>query len=184
MANYELRVGDTYPNIPLLLSDSSGAPGINLGSVTYVRWDLKGVTAPLITGYCAVMQVDITATASGSTSLTSVSPTTGYSNGATIYSTALGIASGTTIESGAGTGTLTLSAAATGNTTGTAYVNLGIVNIPLAGSNSVSTATGGSGFTQADTYTGECQISSTSGIQTVPNAVSQDFTILVDEVDQ
>lgn len=181
MASYELRTGDTYPAIPVLLTDNSTAPAIDLTNATHVVFELKGVSAPLITGYCAVQQVTITGTFNATTSVTSVSPTTGYANGATIYSPSAGTSSGTTILSGSGTSSLTLSSAASGTGTFTAIVNLGLVWIPLSGSNSVSTATGGIGFITADTYTGECEIEwASGGVQTVPNAKNSDFTILVD----
>ncbi len=181
MASYELRTGDSYPPIPVLLTDNSTAPAIDLTNATHVVFELKGTTAPLITGYCSIQQVTITGTFNATTSVTSVSPTTGYANGATIYSSAAGIPSGTTISSGAGTSSLTLSAAAAGTGTFTAIVNMGLVWIPLSGSNSVSTVTGGVGFVTADTYTGECEIEwASGGVQTVPNAKSNDFTVLVD----
>lgn len=54
----------------------------------------------------------------GSNQLTSVSPTTGLTNGQLLYGT--GIPGGTTIQSGAGTSTITMSANATATTTGLA----------------------------------------------------------------
>lgn len=187
MASYELRVGDTYPPIPVLLTDSSLSPAIDLSAATHVVWALKGVTASQITGYCAVQQVAITGTLSATTTVTAVSPTTGYVNGATINIAGAtsanpgGIPVGATILSGAGTSTLTLSVAATTSGAFSGVINQGLVWIPLSGSNSVSTATGGAGFTAADTYTGETPILwSAGGLQTVPNAKNSDFTIVVD----
>lgn len=186
MSSYELRVGDTYPAIPVLLTDSSAAPAIDLTLATHVIWALKGVTAPQITGYCAVQQVAITGTLTSGTSVTGVAPTAGYLNGATINvagatsSLPAGIPTGATILSGAGTSTLTLSAPATISGAVSMIVNQGLVWIPLTGANSVSTATSGAGFTAADTYTGECPIVWPSGWQTVPNAKANDFTIVTD----
>jgi hypothetical protein len=180
MASYELRIGDTYPAIPVLLSDSSSSPGIDLTNVvpvTGVHFALKGTTAALITGIFTIGQVAITATVtSNSATITSVSPVTGYSNGATLTGT--GIPSGTTILSGAGTSTITMSAQASAAAPGapeTVVVNQGLVYIPL---NAGALA---NGFATADTYTGEARIHwAAGGIQTVPNAVGGDFTILVD----
>lgn len=174
MANYEVRRFDTYPPIPVTLSDSSGSPAIDLTNTTQVKYELKGVTAALVTGVCTMGQVNVTGTCNSGTSVTAVSPTTGYSNGATIYSSGL-IPSGTTILSGAGTSTLTLSQSASGSGSGTLYVNMGLVYISLNSSGLPN------GFQTADTYTGECEIHwSAGGIQTVPNASGNNFQILVD----
>lgn len=174
MANYELRVGDTFPFPGITLSDNSGVPAIDLTNVTSVHFALKGLTAALITGVYNIGQIDATGTCNSTTTVSSVSPTTGYANGATVYSPGL-ISAGTTIASGAGTATLTLSQAAIGAGTGTIFVNMGLVYIPL---NAGQLATG---FTTADTYSGESYIHWTAGgRQTVPNQVSQNFTIIAD----
>ena len=173
MANYELRRFDTYPPIPIVLSDNSGTPAIDLTNSSHIKYELKGVVAGLITGYCTLGQVNVTGVCNGSTTVSNVAPTTGYVNGATIYSSGL-IGSGITIASGAGTSTLTLSGAA-GTGSGTLLISAGLVYIPL----NVSPLS--NGFTTADTYTGECEIQwSAGGVQTVPNAIGSDFTILVD----
>jgi hypothetical protein len=186
MASYELRTGDTYPPIPVLLTDNSTSPAIDLTNATHVKFELKTGVSPALTGYCQIQQMSITGTFSASSAtVTSVTPTTGYTNGATIYCPSAGLPTGqgalATISAGAGTGTLTLSSQASTPGTFAAIVNIGLVWIPLSGSNSVSTATGGVGFITAGTYTGECEINwAAGGIQTVPNAVGSDFQIVVD----
>lgn len=186
MASYELRTGDTYPPIPVLLTDNSTAPAIDVSTATHVKFELKTGASPALTGYCLVQQTSITGTFSSSSAVvTSVTPTTGYTNGATIYCVSAGLPTGqgslATILSGAGTSSLTLSTQATNAGTFAAIVNMGLVWIPLSGSNSVSTATGGTGFITAGTYTGECEINwAAGGIQTVPNALGSDFQIIVD----
>lgn len=178
--SYELRIGDTYPPIPVVLSDSSSSPGIDLTNVvpvTGVHFALKGQLGGLITGIFTLGQVAVTATVTqNSATITSVSPTTGYANGATLTGT--GIPSGTTIQSGAGTSTITMSAQATSAAPGapeTVIVNQGLVYIPLNSGMLLN------GFTVADTYLGEGRIHwAAGGLQTVPNAFGNDFSILVD----
>lgn len=75
-----------------------------------------------IGGVASASPVSITGTTAASTSLTDVTPTTGYANGAPITGT--GIPAGTTIVSGAGTATLVLSQAATNSVTETLVVGI------------------------------------------------------------
>ena len=175
MANYTLRTHDTGPPIGVPLTDSSGPPGIDLTTASSVLYSLKGVTAPLITGTCVIGQVAATATLSTSTTITAVTPTTGYANGATVYAPAL-FPTGTTILSGAGTSTVVLSKSALTSGSAQAFIiNIGLVYIPLN--------SGGlpAGFTTADTYSGEHEIHWANGTkQTVPNAKANDYTIEVD----
>jgi hypothetical protein len=176
MASYEVRVGDTYPAIPVTLSDNSGVPAIDLTNASSVRFALKGTTAGLITGIYTIGQIAVTGTfSSSSATVTAVTPVTGYVNGATVYAPGF-VANGTTILSGAGTSTLTLSAAASNAGSNQPFiVNLGLVYIPL---NAGALA---NGFTTADTYSGESRIHwAAGGLQTVPNAVGNNYSILVD----
>ena len=178
MASYELRVGDTYPLPPVLLTDSSGAPAIDLTNATQVNYALKGITATLITGVFKTAQLPITGTATAnSATLASVTAVTGYVNGATL--TGVGIPTGTTVLSGAGTATITMSAQANSQASGT----LSTI-IEIQGLGTCRWGTAGAllnGFTQADTYSGEAKILwAAGGIQRVPNALSGDFTVLVD----
>ena len=118
MASYELRVGDTFPLPPVLLTDSSGAPAIDLTNATQVNYALKGITATLVTGVFKTGQLPITGTATAnSATLASVTAVTGYANGATL--TGVGIPAGTTVLSGAGTTSITMSAQANSLASGT-----------------------------------------------------------------
>ena len=59
MATYELRRFDTGPPIavPIVHGQSSGTPAIDLTNVvpvTGVHYELKGLTASLVTGVCTL----------------------------------------------------------------------------------------------------------------------------------
>lgn len=192
MANWEMKAGDLYPPLPVMLSDSNGPIDLtNATSVSIVAKGAKpgGVT---ITGSLDMLQVAFTAnTTMNSAQLTSVSSFTDlwapgrppWANGSTLFGAGIPGPTGavgawvqpTILALNSGAGTITMSQQATATATAVPMIgNFGVCEYAWA---SMDTAV-------ADTYNGEFPIVWTSGSkpQTVPNQLSNNVTILIDAV--
>lgn len=192
MANWEMKAGDLYPPLPVVLSDSNGP--IDLTNATSVGLVAKGAKSGgvTITGNVSVLQIVFTANMTiNSANLTNVSSFTNlwapgrppWAAGSTLYGSGIVVPTGavgawvlpTIISVNAGASTLVMSQPATASGTSVSITaNMGVGEYVWA---SMDTTT-------ADTYTGEFPIIWTAGSkpQTVPNAAGANISILIDPV--
>lgn len=192
MASWEMKAGDLYPPLPVMLSDSNGF--IDLTNATSVGLLAKGakVGGVTITGTLTILQVVFTAnTTINNATLSSVSSFTNlwapgrpaWATGSTLSSVDLPAATGgvgawvlpTILSINTGANTLTMSQQATATATGVSITaNLGCGEYAwVSGDTSV-----------ADTYTGEFPIIWAAGSkpQTVPNQAASNISILIDAI--